>query len=286
MKHAALLLLGLLTMGCLNSKPRPTKFYLPEGFTQPSPNLEFYPQEAAPEILFDHLEEIGGVYVDLISLTAFTELKASLPAPADGLKSDQGRLEILGPVYFDWPVVVHRKGLTDQEIEFALENPGLNLLGRSTTPPRLFLPTKNDLVLARLVEQIDAWNDHYPNFTEDSLVDLSQMSLLQGVRDAEISILTASQWEQLKNEKETALLEDYQLFTPAGPTVVAPWAVVTAYPDKAVEKNLFLAAPQSQSAPQGSRLSVLTYGKARLLAHKLFPSRYKRKSSVGESVLK
>lgn len=279
-RFLALVTFSLLFLGCQSPTQHPTTIYLPQGFVRPSPQVEFYPQGEAPEILFDHLDKIAGAYVDLVSLSRFRAFKGRLPEPAGRLSQPHGELRIVGPVYFDWPVVVYRKELGVQAVrEMFLEgNPPL--LGQSSGPT-LYLPTDSELILARLVEQYQAWSKQSPSWPEAHLLALSHKPLFEGVKEADVSLLMRSQWLSLKEDKSANVIpfDSYQILEPEGPLIVAPWALVSAFPSR-VPKRLFRGGPPAATPPPGSQLSKVTRSKARLWAHKLFPTRYNRQSTI------
>ncbi|MCA9790995.1 MAG: hypothetical protein KC910_04340 [Candidatus Eremiobacteraeota bacterium] len=278
MRRLAPLLLVLL-LACANDPPPERVVYLPPQLAAAVEGVEVYPSQDAPTVLLDHLDQVGAAYLDLLSVSQVAGLKGRLPEPAARLVRPDGQVELVGEVYFDWPVIVHHRRLDPAKVWQALSQNGYHLASQEGPGLSLYLPTSDELVLARLVEQWRLWGQ--PVLSEQALRELSFVAPAQGLAEADVSLLMRSQWQALKNDRSANVvpLEEFVTLEIDGPRVVAPWGLVTAHPDPAFDR-LAAELPRAPLVPGQARLSTITREKARLVAHQLFPNRFGRRSEV------
>lgn len=247
-------------------------------------NLSRFPEGEAPAVILDRLEHVGGAYLDLLSVSQRVRFQGTLPAPAEALGQATGRLSLYGRARFDWPVVLHKKEHSPERVREALAKAKFRLLGEPGEDLQFFLPTSNELVLVRLVEQWRVWGsagDVLSGLSENSLNSLSIRPLSEAVVEADVSLLMRSQWDALKSQDSANVVayEELQELPLPRPSLVAPWGLLSAHTDSELE-DLVGAFPEPTPLPQGAQLSEVTRGRARLLAHTLFPSRFGRQSEV------
>ena len=278
-------LLLALNFGCSKTLPSPNRnwVYAPASITAWSDieRVRNYPDSEVPPIIFDRIDSLGGAYLDLITLSRLKGFEGNLKAPADGLITRGSSLKLIGRAVWDWPVLVARKELDPEVVALSMRSGSFHLLGQDGEGPGLYIPVQDELVLVRLLEQWRAWAESEPSLPEQALIELGHLPVSVGVAEAEVSLLMRSQWESLKRGQKANVVvyDDLQLVSMAGDTVVAPWGLVSSSSDSFLQ-GLSSQLIESSVLPENARLSSISQGKARLLAHDIFPKKFGRKTAT------